>query len=266
MRTPKRPALMARSALVGVAIVACATREPRDESRQPIGGGGGTGSESPDAQVTASDAAVPASGGASVGDAEIDAYSLAPGTFPQGPPPSHCIAPCLYDALVNCRVPGFGVPVPDPATCQIDVDRYLTCDMTAGYLLQINGSGGRDYYFDGRACLHVWRCTTYSFTWMDATGDLLGEVLYDPDALGDSPARMFCGHPDDPSSPVYEVDWTDPICAPWIRLWRFPTRDDDLCSEGSCEAPDTSGPAVACPDRTPAPGAGGAAGAAGSGP
>jgi hypothetical protein len=138
------------SVLVSMILPACATDDIESAGAPVVAGEQEAG--------TRRDAAIPGSNAHAVEPPEAAPtdpwanlpdpwdYFYPPGSIPPGPPPMHCIAPCLYEALVACGVPGAGTPLPDPATCRHSSEGFVRslCDEVAKYLMV--SRSGASYY------------------------------------------------------------------------------------------------------------------------
>jgi hypothetical protein len=175
-------------------------------------------------------------------------YFYPPGTIPPGPPPSHCLPPCLYETMVACGVPGAGSPLPDPTTCRHSITQYgrSVCDPVAGYLIVTDPN--RTVYHEGEPCFRSFGrgcCSAQRpfLTWRDPSGNIIAEIeVYLGSGL---PIRTYCGSADDPSSAVYDMNTLDPECAVWNYIRRLPTSATEeftaqphiYCPEGECPEP-----------------------------
>jgi hypothetical protein len=172
-------------------------------------------------------------------------YFYPPGSIPPGPPPTHCMAPCLYEALVACGVPGAGTPLPHPETCRWSKDGWygVMCDTGADYLI-VSDAGALTYYRDGEACLHRSPPPRPGparpvLIWSDPEGNIVAEVEYSP------AIRTYCGSGNDPSSAVYDMYTLDPECAVWNYIFELPgsammeftSQPHIYCPEGECPDP-----------------------------
>lgn len=244
--------------LLGIVLAACA-RDVRGPSR-------GTehaeldGGERHDSAPTRGDQGHSYEGGASSnaheGSVSSNAHESDASSNAPGPPPESCIPPCIWNLLVQCKVPGAGTPAtascvsassaePTCVYCDYDI-----CDPKTGFAFK--GSFGRGtIYVGGEPCFSYGPsdpsfmcnpiasyCADLSVRLTDATGQVVADMRKSLFAFI-PPATYYesdvtCGARDDPAATHYTIDPQSPECEPWRAYALFPLYSP--CRQvGSCE-------------------------------
>ena len=174
-----------------------------------------------------------------------------------GPPPETCIPPCIWDLLVQCKVPGVGTPATascvsaggaDPTCIYCDYD---ICDSNTGF--SFKGHFGRGtVYVGGEPCFSYGPsdpnfmcnpiasfCADLTVRLKDATGRVVADMTksafaFLPPATKYYESDVTCGARDDPAATHYMIDTQSPECEPWRAYALFPLYSP--CRRvGSCE-------------------------------
>jgi hypothetical protein len=168
--------------------------------------------------------------------------------IPEGYPPPECIPPCMWEALVACRVPEL-----------LERSCIRELDSVSGSVLGIcsmesmaSQDPGVGYLLGGHACLayeHFEFSGNSGVTfplarrWRDASGEIIAEDFHyaglGGGALVDESPVVYCGSRDSPDAVPYPYSYAiSPPCEPWSAyhgdIGRFFISGFPYCASGTC--------------------------------